>query len=102
MQITFDLTGKCSPYGKACVHYDGEYRSDSPCGGCERNPKVADLRDHYKSPKELMRDIEGTPLPGVEGSVPDIVSQIIEANRQELSAWGATPSKAPQKRKKAR
>lgn len=94
MQIVFDLVGKCQPYGKPCVHFDGEYRSDSACGGCERNPKISQLRDGYKTAKQMAKDIEGTPLPDVPdepGIPPDRLSQLEADNKRELGEWGVTP-----------
>lgn len=93
MQIVFDLIGKCSPYGKPCVHYDGGYRSDSPCGGCERNPKIKHLTDSYEKPHKMVETIEHGPLPGVpdDPSVPpDKLTETEEANRRELGEWGVT------------
>lgn len=103
MQIVFDLSGKCAPYGKPCVHYDGEYRGDSPCGGCERNPKIAELRDRYKSLNQAAKDIENAPLPAVPptpGAPIDRLTQLEQDNASEMRDWGLTRPAGGSKRPK--
>lgn len=91
MQIVFDLVGKCSYYGKTCRFYDGEYRSDSPCGGCERNPKIKQLTDRFEKPESLPKP-EDVTLPDRPEEMTDKLTEIEDRNRRELGDWGIRPS----------
>jgi len=92
MQIIFDLVGKCRPRGKPCAHFDGEYQSNTACGTCERNPKLAALRDSYKSPAKAIKEAKDTPLPERPEGMEDHLTETEEANKRELAEWGISPT----------
>lgn len=85
MQIILDRVGKCD----GCVHFTGKWESSSPCGGCERNPKVKNLRDSYMKPKALEKVVRDAIPAGPQ----DEISRDIEAaNDDAMGEFGIKPA----------
>ena len=85
MQLVFDRVAKCD----GCLHFDRKYKSDSPCGGCERNPKIKNLRDCYVKPKALVAEAKrGLPPAPTD----DATREVEAANDAEMSEWGINPA----------
>lgn len=86
MQIVFDMIGRC----KDCIHFDGLYKPTGACGGCERNPKVKNLKDCFEKPKVVKTTIEVSKLPEAP---PDDASRATELENDEaLADMGILPA----------
>lgn len=81
IRLEFNKFGLCS----GCVYEENR----DMCATCERNPNLIKLRDHFKSQKDLDKE--------VQKQVGDVVQEIKdqtgeedlrEKNRQNLSDWG--------------
>lgn len=53
MHLVFNLIGKCQSARSRCAHLDGNFLKP-PCRGCERNPRLVELKDHYMSQTEVL------------------------------------------------
>jgi hypothetical protein len=85
MQVVFNLLGKCD----GCIHYDGAYKVTSPCGTCERNPKIKNMKDEYRKAKTVLADLKknGPTAPA------DDPSRALEAENDEAgSDYGILPA----------
>ena len=85
MRVTFDLLGKCG----GCIHFDGHYKATSPCGTCERNPKIKNMKDEYRKAAKVLADLKK------HGPTPpaDDPSRILESENDEAGAdYGILPA----------
>lgn len=85
MQIILDRVGKCD----GCIHFTGRWDANTPCGGCERNPKIKNLRDSYTKPKALVHEVrKGLPI----GPQDPQAVEMEQANDAAMGEFGVRPA----------
>lgn len=88
MQIIFDKLGRCTIGSTRCAFLDGNYLKQ-PCRGCERNPRLIELQDQFKSSKALQIEIDAATKKALDVSEedhPDV--QAAAQNDSALAEFG--------------
>lgn len=96
MHLVLNKIGECGGCRYLIIGPDGsgEHRSDSPCGNCERNPKLLTFLRDNKAKPEKVEPIEVPEVPPTEG-----LPKLLAENEAEAREWGISLApRAPKRR----
>lgn len=88
MHLVLNKLGECGGCRYLVIGPDGagEHSADSPCGNCERNPKLLTFLRDNKARQEKVPDVEIPEVPPTEG-----LPALTAGNAAIAKEWGITP-----------